>query len=242
VTHTTFQELLLTPYTVHKIHWIWNIEFRKTILPRRNLWNFVLCKGLDPCPFPPLFIKGGPEPSEILIRKVLVPKGRFHFNFIPVSKNKSDRLMLPGTFRELDEVCSEVPEDSRVLRVRRLWFPTSNRLQTWLVPSGTTWSRQYHVSTIVWHNLPPYDRFCYFVFSFSSKRAWQSGSKHYQRWYKGRLCQTMVDSWYCLDRIVPERMTQVSRRSEVGNHKRRTVLWWALLSNGYFVYFLILCL
>ena len=34
-------------------------------------------------------------------------------------QNKSDRIILPGTFRELDEVCSEVPEDSRVLRVRR---------------------------------------------------------------------------------------------------------------------------
>ena len=30
--------------------------------------------------------KGGPEPSEKLIRKVLVPIGRFHFNFIPVPK------------------------------------------------------------------------------------------------------------------------------------------------------------
>ena len=33
----------------------------------------------------------------------------------------------------------------------------------------------------------------------------------------------MVDSWYCLDRVVPERMRQVSKWSEVGNHKRRTL-------------------
>ena len=33
--------------------------------------------------------------------------------------------------------------------------------------------------------------------------------------------QTMVDSFHCLDRVVPEGMSQVSRRSEVGNHKRR---------------------
>jgi len=32
----------------------------------------------------------------------------------------------------------------------------------------------------------------------------------------------MVDSWYCLDRVVPKGMSQVSRWSEVGNHKRRT--------------------
>jgi len=37
------------------------------------------------------------------------------------------------------------------------------------------------------------------------------------------LCQTMVDSWYCLDRVVPERMSQVWRRSEVRNHKRRSL-------------------
>jgi len=30
--------------------------------------------------------KGGPEPSEKLIRKVLVPIGRFHFYFIEVPK------------------------------------------------------------------------------------------------------------------------------------------------------------
>jgi len=156
----------------------------------------------------------------------------------------SDRIILLGSFHELDEVFSEVPEDSRVLRVRRLWFPTSDRLQTWLIPSGTTvnQSRQFHESTIVWRNLPPHDRFWYFVLSFSSKRAWQSGNKHYQRWDEGTLRQTMIDSWYCLDHIVPERMSQVLRRSDVGNHKRRTVLRWALLSNGYFVHFLTLCL
>jgi len=27
-------------------------------------------------------------------------------------RNNSDRIILPGKFRELDEVCSEVPEDS----------------------------------------------------------------------------------------------------------------------------------
>jgi len=96
--------------------------------------------------------------------------------------NKSVRTILPGTFCELDEVCAEVPEDSQVLRVRRPWFLTSDRFQTWLMPSRTTRSRQYHESTIVWCNLPPYHRFWYFVLSFSSKRGWQSGSKHYQRW------------------------------------------------------------
>ena len=39
---------------------------------------------------------------------------------------------------------------------RRLWFPTSDRLETWLIPSGTTRSRQQHESTMVWGNLSLY--------------------------------------------------------------------------------------
>ena len=33
----------------------------------------------------------------------------------------------------------------------------------------------------------------------------------------------MVDSWYCLDQFVPEGISQVSRRSEVGYTKRRSL-------------------
>ena len=47
----------------------------------------------------------------------------------------------------------------------------------------------------------------------------------------------MVDSWYCLDQIVAEGRSQVSRQSEVGKHKRRSVFTWALLSNEYFMHF-----
>jgi len=64
-------------------------------------------------------------------------------------QNKSDRIILPGAFRDVHEVFAEVPEDSRVLSERRLWFLTSDRLQTWLILSGTTRSRQYHESTMV---------------------------------------------------------------------------------------------
>ena len=175
------------------------------------------------------------------IWKVPSPIGRLHFHIIPVPKqiwphHPTWYISWAG------EVCSEVPEDSRVLRVRCLWFPTSDRLQTWLIASGTTRSRHLHESTLVWRNLLPYNRFLYFVLSFSSKRGWQSGSKHYQRWYEGRLPQSIVDSLCYLDRIVPERISQVSRRSEVVNHKRRNVLRWAVLSNGYLMHFLALCL
>jgi len=44
-------------------------------------------------------------------------------------------------------------------------------------------------------------------------------SKHFKRRYRGNLRQTMVDSWYCLDPVVPVEMSQVSKRYEVGIHK-----------------------
>jgi len=58
--------------------------------------------------------------------------------------------------------------------------------------------------------------------SIQTKRACQSGSKHLNKWYKSTLRQTRVDAQYCLDQVVPEGMSQVSRRSEVRNHERRT--------------------
>jgi len=42
------------------------------------------------------------------------------------------------------EVTAQVPEESRVLIVRRLWSLNSDRLETWLIPSGTIQYRQYH--------------------------------------------------------------------------------------------------
>jgi len=112
---------------------------------------------------------------------------------------------------------------SRVLRERRVWFPTSDRLETLLIPSGTTRSRQFHESTMVWGNLPLYHlckcllTLCHNLFVRKDK------TKYQKRWYGGKLRQTMVDSWYCLDRVVPEGISQVSKRSEVGNIKRRSL-------------------
>ena len=80
-----------------------------------------------------MFIKGGPEPLEKEIHEILGSKCE-------------DRFSDP--FFDWVQNPAEVPEDSRVLRVRRLWFPTSNHLETWLIPSGTTRSRQYHESTM----------------------------------------------------------------------------------------------
>ena len=54
-------------------------------------------------------------------------------------------------FRNSAKKCTKYSFDSRahLKTERRLCFPTSDRLETWLLPSGPTWSRQYHVSTMV---------------------------------------------------------------------------------------------
>ena len=54
---------------------------------------------------------------------------------------------------------------------------------------------------------------------------WKDKTKYYKRWYRGKpeLSQTMVDSWYCLDWVVLEKMSHVWRWLEVGNHKLRTL-------------------
>jgi len=48
-------------------------------------------------------------------------------------------------------------------------------------------------------------------------------TKYQERSYGGRLRQTTVDSVRGLDRVVPEGTSQVWKRSEVGNHKWRTL-------------------
>jgi len=59
-------------------------------------------------------------------------------------------------YRHSAKKCIKYSFDSKAhLKTERsLCFPTSNRLETWLLPSGPTWSRQYHESTMVWRKLP----------------------------------------------------------------------------------------
>jgi len=54
--------------------------------------------------------------------------------------------------------CTKYPFDNRahLKTVRRLWFSTFDRLETWLILSGTIRSKQYHESTMVLRNLPSY--------------------------------------------------------------------------------------
>jgi len=48
--------------------------------------------------------------------------------------------------------CIKYSFDSRahLKTERRLCFPTFDCLETWLLPSAPTWSRQYHESAMVW--------------------------------------------------------------------------------------------
>jgi len=120
---------------------------------------------------------------------------------------------------------TKYPFDSRahLKTVRRLWFPTSDRLETWLMLSRTIRSKQYHKSTMVWRNLPSYHLWQCLLPLCHALLGEKDKTKYQERSYGGRLRQTMVDSWNCPDRVVPEGMSQVWRRSEVGNHKRRTL-------------------
>ena len=82
------------------------------------------------------------------------------------NQKQVDQRYWPGSPLQFPEgpaghakVPAEVPEDSWVLRTRCLWFPRFSSPQTWILPSGTTRSRQYYDSMMVWHNLPLYHLF-----------------------------------------------------------------------------------
>ena len=60
-------------------------------------------------------------------------------------------------YRRSVKKCTKYPFGSRahLKTVRRLWFPTSDRLETWLIPSGTIRSKQ-NLELSIWRNLPSY--------------------------------------------------------------------------------------
>ena len=119
-------------------------------------------------------------------------------------------------------ISAEKLEDCRVLRAHRLWFPTSNRLETWLIRNITVQIISL-VSHGLWHNLSASSQ----VLTSALKRSFcLERQDKVQRWYRGKLCQTMVDSCYCLYRSVLEEMIQVSRR-----HDKRLGTLRVLLSN-----------
>ena len=72
-------------------------------------------------------------------------------------KKSQIRIALCFTFRtneipkriDQTKVKAEVPEDGRALEVRRFMKPTSDRLETGLILSGTTRPRHYYDSTMV---------------------------------------------------------------------------------------------
>ena len=91
-----------------------------------------------------------------LLKIVLLYRGHLHKEFsrdFPIFEG-----MKKFYYRHSAEKCIKYSFDirARLKTERRLCFPTSDRLETWLFPSGPTWSRQYHQSTMVWGNLPLY--------------------------------------------------------------------------------------
>jgi len=59
-------------------------------------------------------------------------------------------------------------------RVRRLWLLTSDRLETWLIPSGTTWFRR-QPEQVDWKN-PPTPRGVSYFIMFPHQESWVRGS------------------------------------------------------------------
>ena len=62
-------------------------------------------------------------------------------------------------YRASAKKCIKYSFDSRahLKTERRLCFPTSDCLETRLVPSAPTWSRQCYESTMVWRKLPSFN-------------------------------------------------------------------------------------
>jgi len=87
-----------------------------------------------------VIVKGGPEPFENESNEILSSKREDQFStpfFELVQKNMSGTCFGAHT--------AKFPRSARkscVLRVRHLWFLTSDRLEIWLIPTGTTQSRQ----------------------------------------------------------------------------------------------------
>jgi len=80
--------------------------------------------------------------------------------------------------------------------------------------------------------------FC-FVTLFLSKRQ----VKVLEAVVQGQESKKNTDSFYCIDHVVSKGMSQVSRQSEIGNHKRRTRLssgtsaGTVAVSAGSFIYY-----
>jgi len=98
-------------------------------------------------------------------------------------------------YRHSVKKCTNHPFDSRAYlkTVRRLWFPTSDRLETWLILSGTIRSKQWHESTMVWRNLPSHHLWQCLLPLCHAQLEEKDETKYQKRSYRGKLRQTMVD-------------------------------------------------
>jgi len=94
------------------------------------------------------------SPWPSLVTPFFWPGTKYYSFLFPYLLHLSNFLQGPAGHAKVQAL---VPEDSRVtvFRVRCLWFP----FEPWLIPSGTTRSKPYHGSTMVWRNLAPYHLF-----------------------------------------------------------------------------------
>jgi len=125
-------------------------------------------------------------------------------NFCTWSRPYQRETSRPSGLGQVFFASHSSPEDCWVLRVRLLWFLTSVAStpgsshpdqpsldnSTSQPLSDATYPSTIEVLTSLRHAL--------FI--------WQEKTE--KRWYKGKMRQTMVDSWYGLDQVVPDGMSQ----------------------------------
>jgi len=95
-------------------------------------------------------------------------------------------------------------------------YATSDCLETWLIPSGTT--RSDNSTSQPWSDETcPCNTASSTLSCLFRQKERDKAEVSTSRGGTGARCvrPCMVDSWYCLDPVVPERMSQASKRSEI---------------------------
>jgi len=185
------------------------------------------------CPFHEIN-KGGPEPSEKEIHEILGSKreDRFPDPFFDLVQNTS-----LDCFSYLLRLCNfcKAPRDMRKFpqkcqKIAGCWgravYGSRPPIASTPGASSPEWPSLDNFPSQPWSDATcpcttSWSAYFRFVTLFLLKKTRQSTRSSVTG--PGTLRQTMVDSWYCLVRVVPEGMSQSARQLEVENHKRRTL-------------------
>ena len=124
-------------------------------------------------------------------------------------------------------------DESWLIREYHFWILMLRKIRdlgdTWLIPSGMTRSRQYHESTMVWRNLPLY-HLLKLKSTLSRSFCLKRQDKVLEAMVQGQVAPDhgwlVLVLWHSVHQVVLDKISQVSRRSEVGNQKECTLNTW----------------